>query len=233
MIKKELEKEKAIKLRKEGKTYSEILAIIPVAKSTLSLWLREVGVAKVRQQEFTEKKRLASLRGGEAKRKQRIERQTTLYSKAKLQIGNISDRELFLLGIALYWAEGSKEKEYTSGSPLKFANSDPDMIKFFLKWLLSVGVKKDRISFDIYLHENHRYRVSEVISYWCKIVRFPKSSFKTYFKKNILSTKRRNVLPDAYFGLARIYVKESSDLVRSINGWVQGIMAGVEVHKIF
>ncbi len=38
------EKEKAIALRKQGKTYSEILAKIPVAKSTLSLWLHDVGL---------------------------------------------------------------------------------------------------------------------------------------------------------------------------------------------
>ena len=33
-------------LRREGMTYSEILKIIPVAKSTISLWLREVGLSK-------------------------------------------------------------------------------------------------------------------------------------------------------------------------------------------
>jgi orotate phosphoribosyltransferase-like protein len=33
-------KNKAVSLRKQGKTYSEILKEIKVAKSTLSLWLR-------------------------------------------------------------------------------------------------------------------------------------------------------------------------------------------------
>jgi len=46
MIFKFKEKEKAIKLRKRGFSYSEILREIPVAKSTLSLWLRSVGLAK-------------------------------------------------------------------------------------------------------------------------------------------------------------------------------------------
>ena len=40
------EKKKAIELRKQGLSYSEIRKIVTVAKSTLSLWLRSVGLAK-------------------------------------------------------------------------------------------------------------------------------------------------------------------------------------------
>ena len=38
------EKRRAIQLRKQGQTYGEIVKQIKVAKSTLSLWLREVEV---------------------------------------------------------------------------------------------------------------------------------------------------------------------------------------------
>ena len=53
---------------------------------------------------------------------------------------------------------------------------------------------------------------------------FPEKLFRVYFKKNILKTNRRNIDEGTYFGLARIYVKESSELVRKITGWVQGIV---------
>ena len=46
MITKIKEKEKAIKFRKEGFFYSEILKKVPIAKSTLSLWLRSVGLTE-------------------------------------------------------------------------------------------------------------------------------------------------------------------------------------------
>mgnify|MGYP000140241659 CR=1 FL=1 len=50
---KSLEKEKAITMRKEGKTYSQILAVVPVAKSTLSLWLQDVGrIQRLRPQKI-------------------------------------------------------------------------------------------------------------------------------------------------------------------------------------
>jgi hypothetical protein len=231
MIKKTEEKLKAIRLRKEGKTYTDILRAVPVAKSTLAIWLKEAKLSKPENQKFTEAKRLASLRGGEAKKKQRVEKQNEIFVKAKSEIGNLSKKDLFLIGVILYWAEGSKEKEYNPGSPLRFANSDPYMIKLFLDWLKEVGVKKERICFDIYLHNNNKYRVSEVIKYWSSHTNFPKELFKVYYKKDIPKTKRKNIYPDSYFGLTRIYVKRSSDLVRKINGWIEGICNVLKISK--
>ena len=89
MIKKIQEKQNAIALRKQGKTYSEILNMIPVAKSTLGLWLKEARLSKSENQKFTEAKRLASLRGGQAKKKQRVDKQNKIFSQANLEIFNI------------------------------------------------------------------------------------------------------------------------------------------------
>lgn len=225
MIRKIQEKEKAIVLRKRGKTYTDILRVIPVAKSTLGIWLKDAKLSKTENQKFTEAKRLASLRGGQAKKKQRIEKQKFVISKSKSEVGSLSERELFLIGVALYWAEGAKEKEYSPGSPLRFANGDPYMIKLFLKWLQYVGVSKERICFDLYLHDNNKYRTLEVIKYWAYNTGFSEKLFRIYYKKDIPKTKRKNIGPETYFGLVRIYVKESSDLVRKINGWVEGIVA--------
>ena len=101
MISKVREKKEAIRLRKQGKTYSEILSKIPVAKSTLSLWLREVGLAKKQAHRLTQKKLDGSKRGGEAKYLQRIARYNSIISAAKNDIHTISDRELFLIGAVL------------------------------------------------------------------------------------------------------------------------------------
>ena len=60
MLAKLKEKQKAIKFRRKGLSYSEILKKIPVAKSTLSLWLRTVRLAKRQKQRLTEK-RLAAI----------------------------------------------------------------------------------------------------------------------------------------------------------------------------
>lgn len=49
-------KEKAVSLRKQGKTYAEILKEIPVAKSTLSEWFRDVKLSKPQVQRLTLRK---------------------------------------------------------------------------------------------------------------------------------------------------------------------------------
>lgn len=55
-------KQKAIRLRKRGHTYSEILRVIPIAKSTLSEWLKEVGLSIPQQQKITEKRKAGQRR---------------------------------------------------------------------------------------------------------------------------------------------------------------------------
>jgi len=228
MIIKIQEKEKAIQLRRQGKTYSEILKVVPVAKSTLSIWLQSVDLSKKQKQIITKKRLACSKKGGEVRKKQRIDKQNKILFEARSQITKISKRELFLIGVILYWAEGSKEKDYYPGSSLRFANSDHNMIKLFLYWLEKIGVRKERISFDIYLHDNNKYRVSDVIKYWALQTGFSEKSFRVYFKKNIIKTKRRNISPETYFGVLRIYVKESSDLVRRIDGWVSGVVESLK-----
>ena len=224
MIKKTKEKENAIRLRKQGKTYSEILNAIPVAKSTLGLWLKEVKLSKSQNQKFTTAKKLASLRGGQAKRTQRIQKQNKIWSESKAEIKNISSRELFLMGIVLYWAEGAKEKEQRPGSIFEFSNMDPKMVQIILAWLARVcKIDKNMIIFNIFLHESQKTRVMKVKKYWSRVTSFPVGCFSTiYWKKNKLKTNRKNT-GEKYYGVLKIKVRQSSELVRKIKGWSEGI----------
>ena len=228
MIIKIKEKETAINLRKQGRTYSDILRAVPVAKSTLALWLKEAKLSIPEKQKFTEAKRLASLRGGQAKKKQRIERQNKILFKAKSEIMNISNHELFLLGVMLYWAEGAKEKEYRPGSMFEFSNMDPKMIQVFLIWLKKVcKIDKNMIIFNIFLHQTHKHRMDEIKQYWSMVTGFPIKNFTSiYWKNNKLKTNRRNT-GEKYYGVLKIKVKRSSDLVRKVAGWSDGIFEKV------
>jgi hypothetical protein len=218
-------KQRATDLRKSGKTYTEILAVIPVAKSTLSLWLRDIDLSKHVEQLFTEKRKNASILGGQARKEQRIEKKRKIISKAEGEIKNLSKRDLWLIGIALYWAEGSKEKEHSVGRPTVFTNSDPYMIKIFLKWINQIcHISSDRIHFELYIHDNHRNEVFRFKKYWSKVTGYPVECFNhVYFKKANLATKRRNK-GDLYNGLVRVKVLRSSDLIRQIQGWTNGII---------
>lgn len=229
MIKKVELNRKAVMLRRRGLTYSAILEKVPVAKSTLALWFKEVHLSTPQQQRITKKRVDSALRGAIAKRDQRIKRTSEIICKAEKEIGKISDRELWLIGITLYWGEGSKEKEWRPGSGTQFMNMDEKMIKIFLKWLNYCKVDKNKIYFEIHLHENHKHRVNEVKKYWSNVTEFSISCFKRiYFKRNKINTNRKNVGQN-YHGILKITVKQSSTLLRKITGWIKGISNGINI----
>ena len=219
------EKEKAILLRKEGFSYTEILKQVPVAKSSLALWLQSVGLSKAQKQRLTDKKLASARRGALKKKEDRILRTKRIKESAEKDVGKLTEREKWLIGTALYWAEGSKEKEWAPGSRTQFTNSDPNMIKFFLNWLFEiVKIPREIVNLEIYIHENHKYRISEVINYWSKITNFSEDNFnRIYFKRNKVRTNRKNIGPD-YYGILRITVHASSELNRRISGWINGII---------
>jgi len=218
------QRNKAIELRKQGFSYSEILKEIPVAKSSLSLWLKSVKLANSQKQRLTNKKLASALKGAKKRKDDRIKITKEIKDKAQKEVGKLTNRELWLVGIALYWGEGSKEKDYRPGSGMQFSNSDPFMIKIFIEWLLKIiKVSKEKIYFEIYIHENHKNNTNRAIDYWSKHTGFPKNFFfRIYFKKNKLKTNRRNT-KNNYFGLLRVRVKNSSELNRRIAGWTEGI----------
>ncbi|MEF8847088.1 MAG: hypothetical protein V5A57_01500 [Candidatus Paceibacterota bacterium] len=226
MAKPELKK-KAIKLRKRGLSYKEILEKVPVAKSTLSLWLRDVGLAEKQEQRLTEKKLAAAGRGQKKIREQRERKTEEIKEEAKKEVGEINKRELWIAGIALYWAEGSKERIHngrTNSAATKFANSDERMIKIYLKWLQEAcGISKDRIKFRIYLHENAKDKKDIVQKHWAEVTGFPIEKLnKITWKKHDPKTNRKNTGKD-YYGLLEVKLEKSTDFTRKIAGWVEGL----------
>ncbi|MEK7192796.1 MAG: hypothetical protein AAB682_01540, partial [Patescibacteria group bacterium] len=215
MIRKQIEKDKAIELRRAGKTYGEILKAIPVAKSTLAIWLHSVGMAKSQKQRYTELKKLYQKKGAEAKRRIRIELSTQILKEAEKEIGSISDRELWLIGTTLYWAEGSKQKAWNVSEGVQFTNSDPLMIKLFILWLTRcLKTPESDIVLSLAIHENNKHRLASVIEFWHEQTGFRWDiSDRIYFKRHKPKVGRYN-LGDKYYGTLRIVVRSSTNLNR-------------------
>ncbi len=224
MLGKFLEKEKAIALRKQGKSYSEILEKVPVSKSTLSLWLRDVDLTKKQNQAFSVKKKLAQLRGGAARKADRIKRTAVIAEQAQTIVGKLSARERLLIGVALYWAEGSKEKPYRPSSRLDFANSDPVMIRFYVDWLRNtLDVVDEDIQLMLHIHENRLSELVQFTKFWLKVTGLKSTNLvKPVIKKHIPKTKRHNTA-DTYHGLVAIRVRRSTILNRRVQGCINAI----------
>jgi transposase-like protein len=131
-----LDRQQAIELRRQGKTYSEIKRELGVAKSTLSNWLSQYPLTP--EQLKAVKKRgqynrdLAVERIRITKQRKRQERLARVYQEAQKELLPLSERELYLLGLFLYWGEGFKDLRRA----ISLSNTDPKVMKFFLYWAL-------------------------------------------------------------------------------------------------
>lgn len=219
-------KKQAIQLRKKGYSYNKIRENISVSKSSLSLWLRSVGLTKRQKQNLTQKKMDSLKRGWKIWHQTRINKIQKIKELASLKVKNIklTKSSLFLMGLMLYWAEGSKEKNHRKGSSVIFSNSDPKMIQLFLKWLHECNKLSENDFFvQLYLHQDHKDRLPEIISFWSKNTRLSRDKFdRIYFKKHNVNTLRKKK-GNSYFGLLRIVIRKSTDFNRKISGWIDGV----------
>ncbi len=222
------EREKAIELRHQGLSYSEILKHVPVSQSSLSLWLSEIHLTKTQKAGLLKKRVDGNRKGARVRRMQRIQLTKEIKNKAYKEVRKISKREFWLIGTALYWAEGSKERAHGSSSQIIFSNSDPGMLFFFKNWLTNaVRVSEDQITYELYIHITHIQRIGIIKKYWTQQLKItPEFLSKVYFKREKTKKGRKNT-ENEYYGLVRIRVKKSSSLNRAIAGWSEGIAASV------
>lgn len=213
---KAVEKSKAILLRQNGYSIKEIARQLHVSPSSVSLWVRDVvlspeQMASIQQRPFSsaaiEKRRLSRLTSEHEKRKRII-------LSAQSEVTSISHRELWLMGVMLYWAEGGKTQRL-----VRFSNGDPNMITIMMQFFRVVcRVPDSKFRGHIHIHPHLDYREAE--GYWSDIACIPVTQFfKTYRKPNKSSSNKKNTLPHGVFD---IYVMDSR-LFLQISGWAQGI----------
>lgn len=214
MNKKITQKYLARGLRKKGKSYSEILKKVNVSKSTLSLWLRDIPLAE--KQAKTMRGRIKSrYLGSKRNQRKRIKLTEKIIAKAKKEAGQLMSDKSFLAGLMLYWAEGTKRGE----EMISFSNSDPNMIKFMMKWFKKIClVPKNKFRIQIHAHTLHRKK--KIKNYWSDITKIPLAQFHKLIIKKTTLRHRKNKL---YQGTCCIRIYDRN-LFRKIMGWKMGAL---------
>ena len=206
----------AIALRQQGRSISEIASLLGAAKSSVSIWTKDIRLtteqtavlkAAPHSPSAIEKRRQARLVGEAAKR-------DTITHQAFTEVGAISPRELWLIGTALYWAEGGKTQR-----TVRFSNGDPEMIQLMIRYFREVCcVPEEKLRGYIHIHDSLDHIAAE--KYWSAISGIPVAKFyKTYRKPNPSSKGLRQTLP---YGVFDIYVADVT-LFLKIQGWIQGL----------
>lgn len=210
------DRERARAMRLEGRTYQQIRTELGTSKSTLSMWLRDLP--------RPEPNRAAHAAHMQRVRSERADaRRVAEKAAAFAEIGSVSDRELMLLGVALYWAEGVKDKPYSRREYVTFINSDPGMIRLFLKWLDLLRVDPARRRYRVSIHESADLAAAE--EYWRSVIGLPDVEFGlATLKRHNPKTVRKQV-GDDYHGCLAVKVLQPSSLYRRVDGWWRGILA--------
>lgn len=191
-------KQKAIDLRKQGYSYNYIIKHVPVTKSTLSDWLHNIPfIPNKHTIETIGNARIAS---GKYKHNVKVESLKKAELQAKKDIGDLSDRDIIMLGLGVYIGEGGKTEGIT-----RIINSDPKIIKLAIRWLqVSFGVEMKQLKIRLHLYPDNNEK--ESIKYWSEYTRVPESQFfkSTIDRRTDKKSKNKWKLP---FGTAHMSVK--------------------------
>jgi len=178
-----LDKQKALIMRRKGMSYSQIKDKLGISKSTLSGWLYNMPLSEKRIRELQADSPIRIERFRNTMRAKREARLEKVFQKVSKDIGVFSEREIFLLGLFLYWGEGTKMQK---GSVV-LTNTNPSMLKFFIKWLELFNVKRKNLKIKLHLYSDMNIKKS--IGFWSKELKIPVSQFrKSYIKRTKLSS---------------------------------------------
>jgi hypothetical protein len=208
------EKERAIEMRKKGYSYKEIMAEVKVAKSSLSLWLKDLPLTEY-EKKALKQRRHSNISRGRIKlagilRSRRLAKEAVWLNEAKVTFQNFKSDPFFHTGIALYWAEGTKRC-----NQLLFINSDPEMIECIVCWLETfLGYSRQELRYRLFIHKPYAHENLE--RFWMSVLGTSAAQqTKTIYKPTNYGVKKR---PN-YKGCLRIEVPKSKELLCKMKFW--------------
>jgi len=220
-------REQAALLRRQGKSRRQIKEMLGfISNSTLNQILRDEPLPPEQAGPGYAESRRRAAEGVErywaAERPARAAARAAISAAAAAQVGKLTDREIIIAGAIAYWCEGTKSKPYRIDQNVRFLNSDPGLIKFFLKFLDKAGVSRQRLRFRVYIHE--RADVQAATRYWANVTEAAPDQFaRAVIKHHKPLTSRPGDNAD-YYGCLQVSVAKSSELYREISGWAHGAM---------
>ena len=203
MIRKKVLYKQAIKLRKQGYSYSEILRFVSVSKSTISRWCCDVYQTKRQKKRLIEKRQHNSYIQGLIKKAQKEEKEAKEWASDKTKRICIDKKLLLIIGIILYWAEGSKFRKYRA---VEFTNTDPKMIKiimFVFRNIFNIPEEKFKLTVRI----SNRGNLEEAKQFWLNITELSKTNLR---RPELLELKNTSQsLKRHPYGICRISINNS------------------------
>jgi transposase-like protein len=209
-------REEARRLRREeGLAITEICKILGVAKSSVSLWVRDIELSDEQKAELHRKHYAyrAQLKGSHtnAIKARALREQYQQEGRAKAR----EQDPLHIAGCMLYWGEGAKSR-----NSLKLANSDPDLLCFYLSFLRqTLGIEDHQVAIRIICYTNNGLTQLDIENYWLGIFNLPVTCLtKTVVNQQPRSSQQKG--RKLLYGTCEIAV-HSTRLVQHVLGAIQ------------
>lgn len=214
-------KRQAVLLRsKEGQSLRNIAKKLNISLSTAQLWTKGITLSKEQELKIATERTRKLIHGQKQYLKrtkaQKYQRESDIFSIAENEVDSKKLDSFFIMGLALYWAEGFK-KDYSLG----FVNSDPIMIQIFLEWLRKYGeCNPADVRLRVQIHEIYKPHIHSIQLYWSELLHIPITQFQKPFYQ---ISKSQATFDPNYKGLLRIRVIGTRNLFLRILGWLEGL----------
>lgn len=195
----------------------------------MSNWCRDIALSTKQIEKILKKEHLGIKRGqlvaAENKRKERRERVEKFQLDALHDVGELSKRDIFMLGIGLYWAEGAKRQRN-----LVLGNTDLDLIHMFQLFMSKI-CNKSRLDVKYRLQVNilHKDRYSEILKYWMNKLKITKEDF---MKPSFVKSKHKKTFEKrgTYFGTIHLTYKKSTNDSYLVFGYINAVKYWIHQH---
>ncbi|MGN9889931.1 helix-turn-helix domain-containing protein [Micromonospora sp. L31] len=216
----------AVELRGQGCSVNDIAQRLGVAKSTAYQWVRHLpldGSDEAAARRRAHSNAMTDARWA-AHRAARDEAQAAAHRAAAGVVGALTERDLLLLGAAIYWCEGSKSKPWRRQDHVQFVNSDARLLRLFLRFLETCGVDRNVPTYRVSIHESTDVVAAE--QWWVHTLELPATRFQRATLKRHRPTIRYNT-QEEYHGCLVIDVPRSRELYWRIEGLFAGLGAAI------
>lgn len=197
--------QKVIELRKKGLSYTEIQIETGIAKSTINNWLTFAGLTLTKEHlQISRNKYLQNnvIATAASKITRARQKDSDIQNFIKAKRNNFDD-PLFVAGVMLYEAEGSKS------SSNGFSNSDFRLINLYISFLekyFSIS-KNENLRFRLFIHEVRKNDLSRIKRFWANKISIDKNQFSLSWKHNIVAKHQENL---DYVGQLNVSVRKIS-----------------------
>lgn len=171
-------------LRSSGMSLLEVSRRVGVAKSTASLWLREVSLKPEQTQEL----RKRNYSPGELSHQRSVQRSLQWIHEAEEAWPALSCDPLFIIGVGLYWGEGTK-----TGRVLAMSNSDPSVVEVWMRWCRRMLPRDVLFSGSVFTHMDVDADVA--LSYWKRVAGFNDIKIVRCLPRSSTGKRPRRTLP--------------------------------------